>query len=172
MSAREPAVAVKFVVIEAQLAYELRMFRTPALDAFAHIENHQPIAPVSEIRQTVDHLQIVQVTTNHFRVSRTGCNRGRYFIGNFPTRHFLRIPDVGEINNAHRAGGVIRQVDVVTIDKRTMNSARDRRRVFRNWFWMSRIGSVEKGDAILAVGSAFARDDQNPSVRGGADVID
>ena len=37
---------------------------------------------------------------------------------------------------------------------------------------MRRIGSIVERDAVLAVRGAFARDDQNLAIGGGADVVD
>ena len=53
---REPAVAVKLVVIETKLTDKLRILRTAAFQSRANVENHQAIVPVSEIRKTVFHL--------------------------------------------------------------------------------------------------------------------
>ena len=77
-----------------------------------------------------------------------------------------------EINYPHGTRGVVSQVNVVTVDERAVNTARNRLGVFRNWLGMRGIRGVEKGDAVPAVGRAFARDDQNPPVSRGADVID
>ena len=49
MRAREPAVAVKLVVIETELADELRMLGTAAFDSRADIQNDQTVVPVGEI---------------------------------------------------------------------------------------------------------------------------
>src|SRR5688572_16070332 len=59
--ARKPAVAVKLVMIEAKLADEHRFLGTAALHAIANVEDDQPVAPVSQIRETVFHLEVVQV---------------------------------------------------------------------------------------------------------------
>ena len=61
MRAREPAVAVKLVVIETELTNELRVFGTAAFDSRADIENDQTIVPVGEISEPVLHLQIMKV---------------------------------------------------------------------------------------------------------------
>ena len=48
LSACRPTIpAVKFVVIEAQLADELRMLGAAAFDAVPHVENHEAVVPVA-----------------------------------------------------------------------------------------------------------------------------
>src|SRR5713226_4197168 len=63
--AGKPAGAVQFVIIEAIGRDELRMLGASALDAVADIENDRAITPVSEIRQTVDDLHIVEIPARH-----------------------------------------------------------------------------------------------------------
>ncbi len=61
MRARQPAVAVKLVVVEAVLADQFRILRTAAGHAVAHIEDDQPISPVRQIGKAIFHLQVVQI---------------------------------------------------------------------------------------------------------------
>ena len=101
MGAREPAVAVKLVVVKMQLTYQLRMFRAASLHAVANVENHQAVAPIGEISETIFDLQIMQVATNKFAVAARRGYRCRYCASDFPTRHFFRMLHVREINHAH-----------------------------------------------------------------------
>src|SRR6185295_359288 len=142
MRAREPAVAVESMMIKAQLADELRVLRAATLHAVAHVENYQTIAPIGEIRQTIFDLYIMQVATNDFPVALSGGNRRRNLTGNLPARYFFRMLHIGEINHAHGTRGVIRQVHIMTLDKRAMHAARNSFGVFGNWSWVSRIGGV------------------------------
>src|SRR5207249_207671 len=45
MCTGEPARTVEFGVIESKLTHELRMFRRAALDAFADVQDHEPVFP-------------------------------------------------------------------------------------------------------------------------------
>ena len=63
MGAREPAIAVKFVMIKTQLADKLRILRTAAFHSRADVENDQAIVPVSEICQTIFNLKIVNIAS-------------------------------------------------------------------------------------------------------------
>jgi hypothetical protein len=87
-------------MIKSQLAHQLGLLRTAAFNAFADVKNHEAIAPVSEIRETIFDLQVVQVTSADV-VAFGGANRCRHFIGNFPARHFFRILDVGKTDHTH-----------------------------------------------------------------------
>ncbi len=98
---REPAVAVKFMMIKAQLADELRVLRAATLQAIAHVENYQAIAPISEISQTIFDLHIMQVATNNFPFALSSGNRGRYRAGKLPARYFFRMLYIGEVNHTH-----------------------------------------------------------------------
>src|SRR6185503_9897655 len=110
-------------MIKAQLTYKLWVFGAAALDAISNVENDQAIAPIGEIGQSVFDLQIMQVTTNDFTIAINGSNRGRYCAGNFPTGHFFRMLYISEINYAHRARRVIRQVHIMPVDERAMDAS-------------------------------------------------
>src|SRR5215510_8633526 len=57
----EPAIAIKLVVVEPELAHELRSFRAASLYARSNIQNHQPVAPVREVGHSILHINVVQV---------------------------------------------------------------------------------------------------------------
>src|SRR6267143_96419 len=120
------------------------MFGAASLDAFANVKNYQTIAPVSEISEAILDLQIVEVTTDNFAIAATGCNCCSHLARDFPARYFFRILHVGKIDNTHRTSRIVGQVNIVTVDKSTMNAAGDRFGVFGNWLRMRGIGSVEK----------------------------
>ena len=44
----------------------------------------------------------------------------------------------------------------MTIDERAVHSAGDGFGVFGDWLWMRGIGGIEKGNAVLSIGRAFA----------------
>src|SRR5258705_8196242 len=98
MGACEPAVAVEFMMIKAQLADELRVLRAATLHAIAHVENYQAVAPIGEIRQTIFDLYIMQVATDNFPVALSGGNRRRYLTGELPARYFFRMLRIGKVN--------------------------------------------------------------------------
>src|SRR5436190_19571472 len=100
---RQPTVSIKLVVVEVKLTYQLGFFRAATLDSVAHIQNDQAIAPVSQIRQTVLHLQVVQVAAVNGN-SFFGLQAVGDVILYFPARDLFRIFDVGEIDDAHRSG--------------------------------------------------------------------
>src|SRR5207237_8349348 len=64
----KPAWAVKFGVVESKLADELGIFRTAALDAFPHIQDDETILPITQISQSVNDLNIVQVAAPNLRL--------------------------------------------------------------------------------------------------------
>ncbi len=60
----------------------------------------------------------------------------------------------------------------MTVNKRAVHAAGNSFCIFGNWLRVCRIGGVEKGNAVLAVGCAFPGNHQNLAVCRGADVID
>src|SRR5215216_3596676 len=141
MCTGQPAIAIELVVVEAELTHKLRTLRTSAFQSRADVENHQSIVPVSEIREAILYVDIVNVSPGYCFpfVCADGCSKR---ILSLPARYFFRVLDVREIDHAQRAGRVIGEVNVVLVDKRTMNAAGDGCRVFRNQFWMCWIGRV------------------------------
>src|SRR5687768_9702974 len=100
MRAREPAIAVKLVVIKTQLTDKLWVFRAAALDAGADVKNHQAVVPISEISQAILHLEIVQITPGG-RLGFFSTNESGVLRFGLPTRDLLRILYVREIDDAH-----------------------------------------------------------------------
>src|SRR5437016_7077487 len=131
MRAGEPAIAVKLVVIETKLADELRMLGTPAFDSRAHVENDQTIVPVSEISEPVFNLKIVQITAANLFAFFGANHRGRRILS-LPARDFLRIFHVRKIDYAQRPGGIVSQVNVMSVDECAVHAAGNGRGVFRN----------------------------------------
>src|SRR5271163_2690028 len=76
-----------------------------------------------------------------------------------------------KINNAHRSGGIVGEVNVVAINVGAVHATRDRGRVFGKNFQMRSVGGVEENDSVLAVGRAFASEHADFFVRRGADVV-
>src|SRR6202790_2288899 len=171
----KPAGAVQFVVIEAIGGDELRMFGTPAFDAVTNIENYGAIAPVSEIRQPVDDLHVVEIAARHGEAAAFFLgNRNAHLPGTFhlPSRHFLGIFHVCEIDHAQGAGGVVGEIHIVRVDVGAVDAAGNSGRVFREDLGMERVGGVQKNDAVLAAGRAFAGDDADLAIGCDADVVD
>src|SRR5580704_6713268 len=135
------------------------MLGTSAFDAVANIEDHDAIAPVRQVGEPIEHLHVVKVAADHGE-SATGFlrNRDAHLGGTFylPTRHFFGIFHVGEIDNAQRAGGIVGEIDVMSVDVGAMHAAGYRGGVLGNDFGMHRIGRVQKDDAVFAAGGAFA----------------
>ncbi len=135
MSARQPAVAVKFVVVEMVLADQLGILRAASGHAVAHIEDDQSISPVREIGEPILHLQVVQITAaGHGSV--LGFHADDRRILRFPARNFLGMFHILKIDDAQRARGIVGKVNVVTIDVGAVHAAADRRRVFGKNFQM------------------------------------
>ena len=170
MCAGQPAIAVELVVIETKLADQLRMFRTATFQSGAHVENHEPIVPVSQIRQPILHIKIVKVTSGNFLAFFRANSTDNRTLG-LPARDFLRILYACKIDHAHRPSGVIRQVNVMFVDECAVHATSNCRRVFGNQFRMCRIRSVIEDDTILPIRGALARNDENLSIRGRHDVI-
>src|SRR5258708_9326720 len=90
------------------------MLGTSAFDSLPDIENNRAIAPVSEIRQSVDNLQVVEIAARHrktaalFRGKRNSHLPGTL---DLPARHFFGILHVGKIDHPHGASGVISEID-------------------------------------------------------------
>src|ERR1051325_12007460 len=118
----QPAVAIKLVMSETQLTHKLRTLRTSAFQSRANVENHEAMVPVSEIRQTILDVDVVNVSPGYcFPFLRAdGCSKR---ILSLPACYFFRVLDVGEIDHAQRARSVIGEVNVMLIDKRAMNAA-------------------------------------------------
>src|SRR5580704_18292566 len=171
MCSSQPAIAIKFVVIEAILADQFGIFRAAAAHAVTHVEDDQAIAPVSQISQAIFYLQVVQITSaghrSHFCVQG---DDGR--ILGLPACNFFGMFGVLKINDAQRAGGVVSQIYVVPVDVRAVHAAADGGRVFGENFQMGSVGGVKENNSILAVGRAFASEDSDAFVGRGADVID
>src|SRR5438132_9194265 len=143
-------------MIEVKLADHLGVFRTAALHAVTDVENHQTVAPVSEIGQPILNLQIMKIPAPHL-IAFTGFDYRSDFIRHFPARDLFWILNVSKIYDAHRSGSIIRQVDVMAVHEGAVHAARDCRGVFGDWLGMRRIGVVIEGDAVLAIRSALAR---------------
>src|ERR1700730_16652335 len=114
------------------------MLGAATFQSCADIQNYQAIVPIGEISQTVLHIEIVQVTANYL-FAFLGTNRGSRWILSLPAGDFLRVLYVTKIDYTHRSRRVIGQVNVVTVDKRAVHAAGNRRGVFRDQFWMRRI---------------------------------
>src|SRR3984893_18048020 len=149
------------------------MFGAAALEAIAHIENDDAVAPVSEIGETILDLQIVQITTggrDAFAFRQSDLHLAGAF--DLPARNLLGIFYVGEIDDPHGAGCIVGEVDVMGIDVGTMDAAGDRGGVFGNNLWMHGVAGVEKNNSILAIGGAFAGNHADFPVGGDADIVD
>src|SRR5262245_22120481 len=99
MSAGEPAWPIEFRIVEAKLAYKLRMFRTAALNSIANIEDHEPVPPITQVSQAVDDLNVVQIASAHLRplaVLHFSC----VGIFDLPTSDFHWILRIFEIDHA------------------------------------------------------------------------
>ena len=112
----------------------------------------------------------MQITTGNLFAFFGANHRSRRIFG-LPASDLFRIFHVRKIDHAHRAGGIVSQVNVMFVDKRAMHAPGDGCGVFRNQFRMRRIGRVVERDAVLAVRRALARDNQNLAVGSRADVI-
>src|SRR5580692_6641904 len=151
------------------------MFGTSALDAVANVKDHHAIAPVRQVGEPIEHLNVVKVAADHgesaagFLRNRNAHLRGTLYL---PTRHFLGIFHVGEIDNAKRAGGIVGEIHVVSVDVGAVHAAGYRGAVFGNNFGMHRVGRVQKNDTVFAAGSTFAGDDADFAVGGNADIVD
>ena len=92
-------VAIERLEVVLVLRNELRVLGAPAAHAVADIENDEPVVPVAEVGQAILHVDVVQHPA--------GGAAGR-----FPARHLLRGHRVADVDDAHRAGGVVGQVHV------------------------------------------------------------
>src|SRR5947209_7575670 len=128
MRAGQPAVAVEFVVIETELADELRVLGTAAFQSRSYIEDHQPIVPVSEICKTVFDVQVMEVTPGNL-FAFFGANRAGHLTLDLPACDFFRVLYVAEIDYPHRAGRVVSQVNIMAVDECAVHTAGDRRGV-------------------------------------------
>ncbi len=90
MRACEPPGAIELVVIEPELADQLRFLRASALDAPADIENDQPIAPVREVGEALEHLIVVKKAANGHRPHGPFDLHSQRAFG-LPAGHFLGI---------------------------------------------------------------------------------
>src|SRR4030081_3489790 len=114
------------MMVETQLADKFRMLGAASPDPFAYIQNHQTIAPVSEISEPILDLQIVEVTADNFPIATGRGYHCGHLTGNFPPRHFLRILHIGKVDNAHGTCGIVGQVNKMTVNKSAVYSARHR----------------------------------------------
>src|SRR6266545_105834 len=147
-------------MIETKLAHELRFLRRSPFNAVPHIENNQPIF----------HLQVMQISPTYF-FTFLCLNSSDNWTLNLPTTNLFRIFHVGEIDDAHGAGSVVRQVNVMAVNEGTMHPAGHSLSVFGDWFGMSRIRGVVEGNSVLSIRGAFPGNNQNFSISGGADIV-
>ena len=171
MRSRQPAVAVKFVVIEVILADQFGILRTTSSHAVADVEDDQPVAPVGEVCNAIFDLQVVQIATTRHR-SHLGIQRDHRRVFHLEPRNLLGMLRVLKINDAQRARRIVGKIHVMTVDVSAVHPAADRRRVLGEHLQMRGVRSVEEDDAVLAVGRSLAREDTNLLVRRGADVVD
>src|SRR5258706_6346169 len=128
------------------------MLGTSAFDSVPNIENNRAMAPVSEIRQPVDNLQVVEIAARHrktaalFRGKRNSHLPGTLHL---PARHFFGILHVGKIDYPHGASGVISEIHIMKINKSAMHAPGDRSWVFRRNFGMHGVGSARKTDSVF-----------------------
>src|SRR5258706_6672849 len=151
------------------------MLGTSAFDSVPYIENNRTIAPVSEIRQSVDNLEAAEIAARHrktaalFRGKRNSHLPGTLHL---PARHFFGILHVGKIDYPHGASGVISEIHIMRINISAMHAPGDRSCVFRKNFGMHRVASVEKNDSVFPAGRTFAGDDADLSIGRNTDVVD
>src|SRR5579864_2297112 len=103
--------------------------------------------------------------------SHLGIQRDNRWVLYLKSRNFLRMLRVLEIDDTHRAGRIIGEIDIMTIDIGAVHAAANRGRVLREHLQMRGIGSVEEDDAVLAIGRSLPREDAYLLVRRGADVV-
>src|SRR5262249_19146052 len=115
MRAGKPSRPVQFCVIEAKLTHQLRMLRASPLDSLTDVENAEPVSPVAHVNQAIHNLNVVQIASTYERVV-TVLDFLRHGVFNLPARDLFWILRILEIDNAKRAGRVIRQIDVVAVD--------------------------------------------------------
>src|SRR5690348_7339201 len=125
----EPAVSVKLVMIEVILGDELGILRAAAGHPVAHIENHETIAPVGEIGEAVLYLQVVQITSARHG-SDLGVDGDDGGIFGLPAGDFLGMFHVLKIDDAQRAGRIVGNVGVMSVNVGAVDAAGDGRSVF------------------------------------------
>src|SRR6185503_2958346 len=148
--ARQPAVAGQLIVIETKLTNQLRTLGTAAFQTSADVEYHQTVVPVSEISQTIFNLKIVNVTSGYL-IAFFGFDRGGHLRLGLPARDLFRVLHVLEIDHAHRTRRIVCQVNVMTVDERTVNPTADSGRVFRDELRVRGIRRVVKRDPVLSI---------------------
>ena len=90
---------IGLVQIVLELRDQLGRFGAAALDAVADVQDDQPVVPVAEVRQAVRHRDVVDIAP------------GLGLLG-LPPRHFLRLGGVADVDDPHRARGVVGEVDM------------------------------------------------------------
>ena len=90
----------------------------------------------------------------------------------FPSRHLAWGVHVLEVDDPQRAGGVVGEIDVVTVDERAMYTSTHRFGVLGEDLGMSGIRGIQEHDPVLAARGAFTREHADLAVRGHAHVVD
>src|SRR5262249_27365260 len=117
MRAGQPAGAVQLEIVEMNLTDELRVRRAAAANPRADVENDETVAPIAHVQQTVLRIDIVEIPSADLVASFRYFDCARERLVHLPSRDFPRIVHLGEVDNAQRAGGIVSQVDIVSVDK-------------------------------------------------------
>src|SRR6202011_554190 len=123
VGAGEPTVSGKLEVIVFVLGDEFRMLWRTAPDAVTDVEDYKAIAPVGEIDKPIHHLEVMEETAAR-KHAVNGLDGDGSGVG-LPARYFFRVLGILKVDDAQGAGGVVIQVDIVSVDVGAVDSAGD-----------------------------------------------
>ena len=89
-----------------------------------------------------------------------------------PSRHLAGPVRVANVDDPKRAGGVIRQIDIASVNECAVHPTSYRVGEFGDWFGMGRILERQHHDAILPGRGAFPRQYSESAVLRGHDIVD
>ena len=134
---------VQCVEVVFVLGHQLGVGRAAALHAVAHVEDHQSVVPVRQIREAILDVDVVQ---------------GPAGIGPIgaPLPHFLRMRWIADVHHMHGAGAVVGQVDMGAVllllkDERRVDAGVHALGELRNHLRVKRIVEGGDDDPVLAV---------------------
>src|SRR5690606_35559447 len=133
-----------------------RVARRATLDAVADVDQVQAIAPVGGVGDAVFDPDIVD-----------RCARFEDLVGADSgwRARVLDVEDVVAATGAERVG-------IALVDEQIVHATGQLVVELVDAFGLARVGDVERDDAVLAVGGAFAADDAEAAVFGDLDVVD
>ena len=135
---------VERVEIVLELHHELGVLGAAALHAVADVENHEPVVPIRQRRQAVADVDVVERTAG-FRAL------------HLPAGDLFGVIRIANIDDAHRAGGVVGEVDVAALDVGTVDAARHRFGELGDRLGVRRVFERQDHDAVLARRGTLAR---------------